>query len=66
MTEERIPGERDPETAAPSQPGIMGDTGFGDQVPPPVDDLMDDATRRERAREGGGDSGQRSSDNRQR
>jgi hypothetical protein len=60
MDEERIPGERDPGTALPSQPGIIGDTGYGDHVLPSADDTMDDTTRREHGREGGGDPGQRS------
>ncbi len=60
MDEERIPGERDPDTVMPSKPGTIGDTGYGHHVPAPADDLMDETTQGERAREGGGDPGQRS------
>jgi hypothetical protein len=60
MTEERIPGERDPQTATHSEPGIIAGTGYGDNIPPEQPDTMDERTHREHAREGGGDPGQRS------
>jgi len=59
MTEERIPGERDSETATHSEPGIIAGTGYGDNIPPEQPDTMDERTRREHGREGGGDPGQR-------
>ena len=59
MTEERIPGERDPETAMPSERGIIAGTGYGEDIPADQPETLTDRTRRERAREGGGDPGQR-------
>ena len=62
MTEkERFPGEREPDTAMTTQPGILGTTGFGGDLPPtPEDATVNEALAREREREGGGDEGQRS------
>jgi hypothetical protein len=66
MEEERIPGERDPETATHSEPGIIAGTGYGENIPAGQPDTMDERTHRERAREGGGDPGQRARGKRQR
>ncbi len=56
MTKERIPGEHDHTTEAPTEPGIVGTTGFGGDLPP---DRTDDPTvseeqRRQTRWEGGG------------
>jgi hypothetical protein len=61
MTEkERFPGEREPDTAMPTQPGIVGTTGFGGDLPPtPEDATVNEEFAREKAIEGGGDEGQR-------
>jgi hypothetical protein len=59
MIEERIPGERERDTATHSEPGIIAGTGYGENIPPTQPDTMDAATHREHAREGGGDLGQR-------
>jgi hypothetical protein len=59
VEEERIPGEREPSTATHSEPGIIAGTGYGENIPPEQSDTMDERTHRERAREGGGDPGQR-------
>lgn len=53
---EPIPGERDPTTEAPTEPGIVGTTGYGGDLPPdPGGDstLTDDAHKQNRW-EGGG------------
>ena len=52
--EERIPGERESDTAMPSTPGIMGGTGYGENLPANQPDSMDERTRQEKAIEGGG------------
>ena len=57
---DRFPGEREADTAMPSQPGLVGTTGFGGDLPPtPVDATVDEALADERAHEGGGAAGQR-------
>jgi hypothetical protein len=66
MTEERIPGERDPGTATHSEAGIIAGTGYGEDIPPGQPDTMDERTRRERALEGGGATSQRPSSRGQR
>ncbi len=59
MTEkERFPGEREPDTAMPTQPGIIGTTGFGGDLPPtPEDATVSEQLAEERAVEGGGTKG---------
>jgi hypothetical protein len=59
MVEERIPGERDSDTAMHSEPGIMAGTGYGENIPADQPHTLDERTRRERAREGGGAPGRR-------
>jgi hypothetical protein len=59
VTEEPIPGERDPHTTTHSEPGIIAGTGYGENIPPQQPDTMDAETHREHAREGGGTPGQR-------
>jgi hypothetical protein len=59
LIEERIPGERDPGTEMDSDVGIMAGTGYGENIPPAQSDTLDERTREERMREGGGDPGQR-------
>ena len=56
MTEkERFPGEREPDTAMTTQPGILGTTGFGGDLPPDGGDAtVNEAFAREKEREGGG------------
>jgi len=54
MPHEPIPGERDPETAMPSEPGIIAGTGYGDNIPAGSAIPLDEETRREIARAGGG------------
>jgi hypothetical protein len=57
MEKERFPGEREPDTAMPTQPGIVGTTGFGGDLPETPDDAtVSDQLARERANEGGGQS----------
>ena len=57
---ELIPGERDATTFMPSTSGIMAGTGFGDGgTAVDLSQTMDEETRQEHAREGGGDEGQR-------
>ena len=52
---ERFPGEREADTAMPTQPGIMGTTGFGGDLPETTtDETVNEAMARERANEGGG------------
>jgi hypothetical protein len=60
MLEERIPGERDPDTATHSEPGIIAGTGYGENIPSEQPDTLDERTHEEHAREGGGAPGQRS------
>jgi hypothetical protein len=57
--EERIPGERESDTAMPSTDGIIAGTGYGENIPPNQPDSLDERTRHERAIEGGGSEGQR-------
>jgi hypothetical protein len=57
--EERIPGERESDTAMHSTPGIMAGTGYGENIPTNQPDTLDDRTRHERAVEGGSGSGQK-------
>ena len=53
--DEPIPGERDGSTITWRQPGSIGGLFSGADTPPTdPSHLMDDATRRDRAREGGG------------
>jgi hypothetical protein len=59
MVAEPIPGERDPGTSMPSTPGIIGGTGYGENIPEGSGVPVDEDTRRESEREGGGDPGQR-------
>lgn len=56
MTEkERFPGERESDTAMPSQPGIIGTTGYGGDLPATNEDAtVNEDMAREKANEGGG------------
>ena len=57
-TREPFPGERELDTLMPTTHGIIGGTGYGDEAPASnLSDTMDEATRREHAREGGGGNG---------
>jgi hypothetical protein len=52
---DRIPGERDPGTALPRQPGAIGGRFSGADTPSPdARDIMDEATIEDRKIEGGG------------
>ena len=51
---DRIPGEHDPTTLTHRQPGSIGGRPFGEDNPTQPSEGIDDATRRERQREGGG------------
>lgn len=54
-THEPIPGEHDPPAEATTQPGIVGTTGYGTDVPPVEVDTTLDEKARERIRwESGG------------
>ena len=49
-----IPGEHDQSTLPPSEPGIVGTTGFGADLPATDDATVDDETARRSRWEGGG------------
>lgn len=58
MSREPIPGEHEPGAEPATEPGIVGSTGYGGDLPPSdMSQTMDEETRRERAREGGGEIG---------
>ena len=55
---ERFPGEREPDTAMPTQPGAVSGTGVGHDLPESgAPGAMDEQTKREREIEGGGVTG---------
>ena len=55
---ESFPGERELDTLVPTTHGIIGGTGYGDEAPGSnLADTMDEATKREHTREGGGGNG---------
>ncbi len=57
---ERFPGEREADTAMPSQPGIIGTTGYGGDLPATTEDAtVNEDMAREKANEGGGHAGLR-------
>ena len=49
-----IPGEHDSSTLPPSEPAIVGTTGFGADLPATDDPTVDDETARRSRWEGGG------------
>ena len=52
---EPIPGEQDHTSEVPTQPGIVGTTGYGVDVPEAsVDPTLDEETRKQIRWEGGG------------
>ncbi len=51
---EPIPGEHDHTTLAPTEPGIVGTTGFGADLPATDDSTVDHETARRNRWEGGG------------
>ena len=58
MEKERFPGEREPDTAMGTQPGVVGTTGYGLDLPvTETDTTVDEAKARDSANEGGGDVG---------
>ena len=54
MSREPIPGEHEHGTEPPTQPSIVGGTGV-DLPPSDLSQTMDEETKRERVKEGGGD-----------
>jgi hypothetical protein len=57
-TREPFPGEREVDTLMPTTQGIMAGTGYGDEAPASdLTNTMDETTKREHAREGGGGNG---------
>ena len=56
---EPIPGEHDHTTAMTSQPGIVGTTGYGVDVPSTEDSTVNDELSSEARWEGGGRLGRR-------
>lgn len=57
MDKERFPGEREPDTAMPTQEGITGTTGFGGDLSHADESIpIDEEKRREARREGGGEA----------
>jgi len=56
MSKERIPGERDETTAAPTAPGIVGTTGYGVDLPGDLtaDPTLNESDHQQSRWEGGG------------
>lgn len=63
MTRERIPGEHDLTTAVPTQPGAVGGSGFGGDLPATETDAsVTEDERRQSRWEGGGRTARTSHD----
>jgi hypothetical protein len=57
-----IPGEHDASTFPPSEPAIVGTTGFGADLPATADPTVDDEIARRSRWEGGGKTTQPQAD----